>query len=62
MSEEPLHRVDEEINRLETLRAEVQAMIKRDSATTQQRYLHEHLANVERTLTALRQQRSRGFS
>lgn len=62
MTEEPLHRMDEEIDRLETLRAEVEAMMKRDRSSSQQRQLQEHLANVERTLTALRQQRFRGFS
>lgn len=61
MTEDPLHRMDEEITRLETLRAEVQAMIKRDPSQ-QQVQLRDHLANVERTLMALRQQRSRGFS
>jgi len=61
MTEDPLHRMDEEITRLETLQAEVQAMIKRDPSQKQLQ-LRDHLANVERTLAALRQQRSRGFS
>ncbi len=49
-------RIAEEIRRLETRRAEVEAMIKRDRSASQQKQLHQHLANVERTLTALRQQ------
>ncbi len=52
-------RVAEEIKRLEARRAEVEAQIKRDRSASQQRQLHQHLANVERTLTALRQQKQR---
>jgi hypothetical protein len=54
-------RIAEEIRRLETRRAEVEAMIKRDRSASQQRQLHQHLANVDRTLTTLRQQQ-RQFS
>ncbi|HWR15197.1 MAG TPA: hypothetical protein VN577_10230 [Terriglobales bacterium] len=49
-------RILEEIRRLETRRAEVEAMIKRDRSASQQRQLQQHLATVERTLAALRQQ------
>ena len=62
MAEDPLHRIDDEISRLEQRLAEVEAMIKRDRTGTQQAQLQQHQANVERTLNALRQQRLRGLS
>ena len=60
--DDPLHRIDEEISRLETRRAEVEAMIRREGFSGQKNQLHQHLANLDRTLTALRQQRSRRLS
>lgn len=52
-------RVAEEIERLETRRAEVEAQIERDRSASRQGRLHQQLANVERTLIALRQQQQR---
>jgi hypothetical protein len=60
--DDPLHRIDDEISRLEDRRAEVEAMIRRQGFSVQKDQLLQHLANLDRTLTALRQQRARRFS
>ncbi len=55
-------RIEDEIRRLETRRAEIERELKSQTSPNLQGTLHEHIVNVDRTLVSLRQQRARELS
>jgi len=53
------HSIENEIRRLEKRHAEIETQLKLHTSPTRHGALQKHLANVDRTLIALRQQRNR---
>ena len=55
----PHGKIEDEINRLERRQAEIETQLKKQQSPLRHGALQQHLANLDKTLIALRQQQNR---